>query len=809
MTQTAGPKPWSTAVRPTVIISLGGLGGRVVGRLRARLEQRFDEPVERPGLKLLALDTDRAALRALEAGQAGACLAPDETLHLPLRKPADYRTASDEILAWLGRRWLYNIPRSLRTEGLRPLGRLAFVGHRRVIGERIAAALGQATSAAARRTGAERQPATQAGPLRVYVITSIDGGTGGGMLLDVAYTVRQQLKELGLPTEDVHGMLLHATFAAGAGNDLRAANAYATLTELNHFMQGNAAYHAGPVGILPAGDVSEPPFADVYLVDLGDEVGQAEFDEGVERVVEYLQLDVATASGALLERWRSTDRETDRRACAKGAMAGEARRPVRLRSFGLQTLRFSKVAIASRQSDRLCLHLVRKWLGEHEDRQAACAKIQPPDFQLADLTGRLAAIADSALGGSAESHFRALLAAGPGAPSVVRDDDPVGPFGEVLRRIHAVLGTPAGPDVAPPARPLPLEWTLREAAEKLAAAAGRSLTESIGELVERPQARLPAATAAVSLVQGQLRDLRRSAEEVFRHDHDEAASLLSKLQRGELTRGITWFGRFSTAAKNPEDLLLHYCRLRLRAVIHKCVATLSQEVAAEVASLGDRLVKLRQAVQALANQFSTALASQDENVPAWLASSESTLADELAPLAEKHFVDELDDALQKEWLETRGGLMGLADETPDGLRALERGLHHRGCERVAALLEGVDAWHLLAKANPTPEKLSAAIRAAAENTSIRLSRTSAVERLLVLLPRGAKGKVVVDALRHDWPDGFVVPSDDGDLVFCREAAGISLVDAANSLVKGRHECAAAARHVLTRVDVSWATLATG
>jgi hypothetical protein len=417
------------------------------------------------------------------------------------------------------------------------------------------------------------------------------------------------------------------------------------------------------------------------------------------------------------------------------------------------------------------LRLVQKWLGEQEDRQSAGPKVQPPDFQLADLVGRLTAVADQALGGSAESHFRALVASDPGGSSIIRDDDPAGPFGDDLRRIHAVLGTPPSPD-ASTSHPLPLERTLREGASKLTTAAARSLTESIRELIERPQARLPAATTAISLVQGHLRDLRRSAEEAHRDAHDEAASLLSKLQRGELSRGTTWFGRFSTSAKGPEDLLLHYCRSRLGAMIYKYVATLSQEVATEVASLGDRLVKVRQSAQWLYNEFTRVLAANDENASAWLSSSENDLAEELAPLAERRFVEEFDEALQGELLEARGGLCGLADETPDGLKNLQRELHGRGSERVATLLEGVDAWRLLSKANPTAEKLNAAIRAAAEKTSIRLPRTSGVEKLLVLMPRGAKGKVIVDALKQDWPDGFVVPSDDGDLVFCREVGDL-------------------------------------
>jgi len=56
-------------------------------------------------------------------------LADHETLAVPLRSPQDYRVRADRLLAWLSRRWLYNIPKSLQTDGLCPLGRLALVDH--------------------------------------------------------------------------------------------------------------------------------------------------------------------------------------------------------------------------------------------------------------------------------------------------------------------------------------------------------------------------------------------------------------------------------------------------------------------------------------------------------------------------------------------------------------------------------------------------------------------------------------------------------------------------------------------------------
>src|SRR5262249_58023824 len=105
----------------------------------------------------------------------------DETLSIPLLRSQDYRDDSRKILEWLSRRWLFNIPRSLQTEGLRPLGRLAFVDHSHAVNARIKPAI-------------ERlyQNATQAQLFpRVVIVASPCGGTGGGMVTDIALLARQ------------------------------------------------------------------------------------------------------------------------------------------------------------------------------------------------------------------------------------------------------------------------------------------------------------------------------------------------------------------------------------------------------------------------------------------------------------------------------------------------------------------------------------------------------------------------------------------------------------------------------------------
>jgi eukaryotic-like serine/threonine-protein kinase len=789
MTQTASLEsrqdrlPEPAGFRPTVFIGLGGAASRVLRQLRQRFTQRFGDAGLLPSLRFLAVDTDSSALRAIEAGRDAAGLDADEMLHLPLRKTSEYRAATDDLLVWLSRRWLYNIPRSLQTEGLRPLGRLAFIDHRVAIAERLRAVLTEAVSEpSCERTSQAMRLAARSTTPRVFVITSIGGGAGSGMLLDVAYAVRQQLDELGLAGDGLCCAMLHATFAGSPGNDLRKANAYATLTELNHFMQGGAAYRTGPMEVLPAGDVSEPPFRDAYLIELGDELADAAFDAGLRRVADYLYLDAATAGGAALDGFRQ----------AATAPPSSLHAPARLRSFGLHAIRFDKHGIAACQADHLSLRLVRNWLGESEDNLPPTARVQPPDFTLDDLAQRVQAIANKAMGGSAEAHFRTLVAADGGRPALVSDDDPAGPFGDELRRIHAVLGLPSVLAAAQSVALSRFESMLRDGCQKLAADMRSSLVASIEALVERPQACVPTATAAANLFQEHLRDLRQAADEIFRRDQGEATALWSKLQRGELPRQrASWFGRFSAAAIDPEECLLEYCRMRLRATVHHYLGAILQEISGGIAGLNDRLIKLRQSTQWLASELAAVVA---DPLPA-------AHADDLAPAID---IDRFAASVRR-LLQSAGGLLSLADQGPDQWR--ERLNQMRDCARdhVLTSLSGIDAGHLLVKHHPTPEKLGRAIATAIEMAAPRPN--AAADRLLVAVPGGPSAAAIAAALGEASPGvTILLTSDDSDLVFCREAEDISLIMAAAAIIEDRGDCAEAARRVLTRLDVPWTSL---
>ena len=141
--------------------------------LRRRLSDRFPDLHAISAVELLVFDTDPRTLAAVVGEGQQAALDEDSAILLPLRPPADYRGDSQRHMQWLSRRWIYNIPRSLQTQGLRPLGRLAFVDHCERVRERIRLAIEAACDreglAASARGFAAAVPRGGAADLRGFV----------------------------------------------------------------------------------------------------------------------------------------------------------------------------------------------------------------------------------------------------------------------------------------------------------------------------------------------------------------------------------------------------------------------------------------------------------------------------------------------------------------------------------------------------------------------------------------------------------------------------------------------------------------
>jgi eukaryotic-like serine/threonine-protein kinase len=776
--------------RPTLFLGIGGAAAEVLRGLRQRLTRRFGEREELPAIRFLLFDTDPVTLRSAEQG-GEAALAADETLYLPLRKPADYRNASDKLLSWLSRRWLYNIPRSLRTDGLRPLGRLAYVDHAAKIARRLHQSLADMTlpEAIERTSRTIGAPARDVAP-RVFIISSICGGTGGGMLLDMAYTVRRTLGDMGLPADGVSGVMLHVTFQKSQANDLRKANAYAVLTELNHFMEGGGAFRSGPTEILPAGELSEPPFSDAYLVELGQEMDDAAFQAAAERVAHYLYLDAATACGAALDRCRLLSRQR----------AEVENQPPRLRSFGLATVACEKFALVTAEADAFCRRLVERWHGD----SLPDLRPEKPTFGLDELTRRLAAVADKALGCAADVYFRNLV-----AQCSSRSAGGDGPRSEALRRVNAVLGVAGPAEPSQSAATSRVEEEVREGARSLATATATGITQSISSLLDTPKARLPAATLAVNMFQEHLRDLRQAAEQGFAQYQTLATEIAATLQRGEAGHaGHRWLGIFGGPASDSEPRLLEYCHARLQTIIHRHLVVAIQSVASGLASFLEQLVRLRPRLEELSRRFAV---TSVEGLDRPSAGPSSTAAPGGLPrLREQEPLVEFEQAFQREVIDRQGGLLALAAGDDEVWASLATELRDRARRLVFDALDDIDAAKSLLERHPNPAMLAQSLREAAGQASLAVRCGEARTRLLAVVPRGRNGERLATVIRDAMPDVALTLFDaDSDLVLCREGEDVSLLRAATALIDDRPDFAAAARRVHTRTDVSWMPLAVG
>src|SRR5262249_1351398 len=102
---------------------------------------------------------------------------------------------------------------------------------------------------------------------RVYVVTGLGGGTGGGMFIDLAYVLRALLKEHGFARPDLVGLL---QLPVAEGNETSSpqelGNAFAALTELHHFGAAPPTSRACFAPQKPPTRAPAPPFVRCFLI---------------------------------------------------------------------------------------------------------------------------------------------------------------------------------------------------------------------------------------------------------------------------------------------------------------------------------------------------------------------------------------------------------------------------------------------------------------------------------------------------------------------------------------------------------------
>lgn len=339
--------------RPTIVIGVGGSANKVVKRLKQQLSTRYGSMELLPAFKVVCIDSDRSALMKQESKSESVELNLDETIPIPLRKPEAYRDHATKF-KWLSRRWIYNVPRSLQTEGLRPLGRLAFADHFDSLWDSLSNSLDALTLPENLATTCQTvgmNPGKMDQP-RVIVVSTISGGLGSGMTLDLAYTLRLLMAEKGMKPDSLTGILLHAAYRRERDPGLAAANAFAFMTELRHY---NDSGYEGDVTLGIPEFEDQSPFEYTYFRDLGRDLKQSDFDNKLSGVAEYIGLGSISNCSVFFDACREKEKEFEHFA---------------LRTFGLSVTGPGVHGLGEMAVNRLSRGLLSRWIfggGDDED----------------------------------------------------------------------------------------------------------------------------------------------------------------------------------------------------------------------------------------------------------------------------------------------------------------------------------------------------------------------------------------------------------------------------------------------------------
>ncbi|MEZ6134765.1 MAG: protein kinase [Pirellulaceae bacterium] len=311
----------STWINPrSMFIGLGGVGGQALLSLRELAKRDCDCRFSVDELNWMVIDTDSSSLNQLTEEDSERSLPSNCAIQLPIYRPSEYRNADPDLFGPLSRRWLYNIPRSLKTEGVRPLAILSLLDHYPQLKAKLFSELRELTQQ-------HEQDEECQEPLRIYVLTSLHGGTGSGLLAEVGFLIRRIMSELHFQNFRISAVAAAATTTNSHKTNLPAAAAIACLSELSFLMdplhETQSIYFLDNVD----GTSNVRPYDWVTLIDGGLHGSSQELAKAIHGMAAAVWQDAQTMCGAVLNESRTSSTEAK-----YGWLRTAATRPVHIAS---------------------------------------------------------------------------------------------------------------------------------------------------------------------------------------------------------------------------------------------------------------------------------------------------------------------------------------------------------------------------------------------------------------------------------------------------------------------------------------------
>jgi len=836
-------------VTPTLLIGIGGTAAKSLRRLRRRLSDRFGTVDAVPVLQMLLIDTDSNALVLATRGDIEERFQDDETVAMPLRRPQEYRRDAPQLLSWLSRRWLYNIPRSLQTRGLRPLGRLAMVDHASTLFDRMRRAIARAIDqASVSQSSANTGRDVRAGTLHVVIVASISGGTGSGMVLDMAYAARQIVREMEVDNPVVRGILVHSTNRQEESRDLATTNAYACLEELYTYSHPAGFYPGDSACGLQPCETGQPTFDHAYLLHLGDALSDRQYDAGTQRIADYLYIDAVTQGGQFLHACRQRVRE-------EGEPNDGKAKDVLLRTFGICEVGCSQNGLTGELANLLCRSVLHRWRGdaqlagdavreptvgvmrdqappqgtsaEQEVDQVVDQQIDLAGLQLGSILERFEAATRDCVGGELASVYReAIQASWPSSRESANAAANAGPAAVALRTIEAVVGyTPVDeqgdPGIDTPAVGVPLDVLIGEVAERQALELNASLIRWVMKLVDTGPRRLSGSEWATSAIERHTQAVEKQAREELAEIRDRLLLLAKQIVHPQgsdgHSRGVAApFRGNGQAATETVKLLMDYGALSVRAVTLRNVCRLTQSLQTSFASAQKRLRDVRGELDRLVEAFdilaSHAAPPGSEQDSGELLERVGRAAAETIRLRVPELATEVDQHFRGDFLDGHGGLCQVLTGNVDLRAALPGALRRsaRSVLRPALRAIKIVDWLLSPRDHDAADTSVSGLAASMEAAMPPWHGCGGARRLLLMVPEGADAAGLAQQVVADHAVApSIVHDPDPDVRICFEVDKLPLSAIARSLVEQHAKYTDIAARLHTRIDVEWTQLAAG
>lgn len=697
------------------------------------------------------------------------------------------------------------MPRSLVPEGRRALGRLALVDNYGEAVNRLRQALARVTNETSRATTKKHVGFDVTDePPRVFVVASIGGGTGGGMLVDLGFLITRLLKEFQFHSCSPCAILPYTSTAKPTERDLARANAYASLIELNHFSDPQNPYPGSAADGIGSMAADEVPFGDCYLVHLGENLDWELLVENSDRIAEYLYLNVAPESAAFFDDYRGNTSIND-----------VPRNEVKLRSFGVGGFTYPRIQLARMGAVGLAESIVADWRGsrlrvDQENLEMELLRLLSSErLEPKVILGVLESFCEEILGSSIHQAIQRWIEESPLAAPEGVPGNPAEHLRALTQRIEAVVDRHARPSA---------KGLFPELANKAFAHANASIqkmTDWLNSLLESPRMTIISAEWAtrwliqyfvsaaeevqtrVSRVQVDRRELQFDFEEKLRAS---GQSLWLLRKRSPLT------------PENRRELTV-VCDSIFRETLLQLLSEVIRQVYREFSKVIEQFVLIRQRLNEFGRGF-----DEIQKEMAWantlglpILLPHNTDAEQAARSTVSNLTptqrEAVDRAFREKSLRPRGGILAMQTMTSTDLTALRYELVAECQNALLKVMESesaADLFFSMVDADLQPQRLLEQLRQAAP----RLNPVGSWQHLVIAMPEGDAAKRLISMAKHASPNiATTLVRTEGDVLFCFEAANLSLRHVADALIDQNPDYVQVAQKFVTRRDVTFDTWA--